>query len=909
MTVFLPFFGEFGPFIGWYVRMVHQHVAVEKTVYCQPGQEFLFPSATEFRHDWKNPVSDDRRCGGGEVIQSRAERDEIGRIVAAHPGAQIVSARHPSWRLVSVKFPIQIPRGLPSVDVVIAPRRRGWEARRNYAHWPAVAQMLRERGLRVGIAGAEDTSAEMPADARAWEHPAGPTAGSADLLAGCRLYIGGDSGISHLAAFLDVPSLIIPNAGAGCLEEMKSATRGPLRVLAKDARASAAVVVAAARDHLAPLAPLKQGEIIERIAARLPMGKSMEFKAGTGAVLITRQADGSLVTGPYTAPPPPPPAPDLFTFFDRVECISLAARADRRCDLEQHLHEIAWPFRPVEFVVATPGRELTPPRYWTRRRATWANLQSHLDCVRRAYADGLENVLILEDDVLFMPGFRERVAKFCQRVPAWDCLMLGGTPGRGYWKRPEGDGIFRVGGMYNIEAYAVARAFMPRLIELWSHTAMHSDEVLAEIMGDARTFHALPPLAQQRAGWSNNFEVEKPGGRSGRVQTGGGRECAMILSVGAKRRLLVANAAASLRRNMLPLDIEVWSDAPLKGCRSRAVDGGFGGIRSRAVKTELMQHCRAPLGLVLDDDTITMRPFPSIAEVLGDADIAMAPDHGYPRMKAALDLHLKYGWGTAAESDYTRAAFPDCEAHAHFNSGVIFFRRGALTAELSRVWREEWERFRGIDQIALYRALRRTGLPVKHLPPELHYRAGMARAVANPAIIHVIGGKWQLAAWLAARGLPVIQHRIGEWTKPPKPARATYVSNAGGTFLVTDAGLRPVGGSSAPPTGCTGCAAPAQRESEAIFPDPTPDDLAVYRALWAELHARPAMCDLATESAWVAGDFAARIPCATCRAHWLELLASTPPALSSNNDYAEWTIAVHNAVNSKLGKPVFNPSA
>jgi hypothetical protein len=76
-----------------------------------------------------------------------------------------------------------------------------------------------------------------------------------------------------------------------------------------------------------------------------------------------------------------------------------------------------------------------------------------------------------------------------------------------------------------------------------------------------------------------------------------------------------------------------------------------------------------------------------------------------------------------------------------------------------------------------------------------------------------------------------------------------------------------------------------------------------FHALWREFHAAPweAML-LGRELDWLKA-FAERVPCGDCRAGFLELLEKHPPDLSSREAYFAWTVALHNAVNRKLGKP------
>lgn len=87
------------------------------------------------------------------------------------------------------------------------------------------------------------------------------------------------------------------------------------------------------------------------------------------------------------------------------------------------------------------------------------------------------------------------------------------------------------------------------------------------------------------------------------------------------------------------------------------------------------------------------------------------------------------------------------------------------------------------------------------------------------------------------------------------------------------------------------------------------------RALWAELHtyawafpAQPSAGDLRGARAWLA-EFTARLPfgCA-CRREWSTMVAAVPPPLHSGTAFYWWTVAAHDAVNQRLGKPLSAPA-
>jgi len=64
---------------------------------------------------------------------------------------------------------------------------------------------------------------------------------------------------------------------------------------------------------------------------------------------------------------------------------------------------------------------------WKKGPSTWGCLCSHRLVLEQAIDDGVDSLLILEDDVCFDEYFREGVEAFLSQVPEdWDGLMFGG---------------------------------------------------------------------------------------------------------------------------------------------------------------------------------------------------------------------------------------------------------------------------------------------------------------------------------------------------------------------------------------------------------------------------------------------------------------------------------------------------
>ena len=226
-AILLPYVGEFGWMIQEHVRWAHAYQAASKRIWCQAGQECLFPSATAFFTDWSNPIPEDRRCWSTDWYD-RGARDRFydqlrPRLQLLFPNEEIITPQYGCrWHMsdaAEFKFRPQVRGVLPAVDVAIGPRMREFDAGRNWPHWQAFAKLLRASGIVVGVVGAPATSSSVEADVRAWQHPDGIDAGCIDVLSHCKLYVGVDSGVSHLAALVDAPTLLIerdnPDDGAG----------------------------------------------------------------------------------------------------------------------------------------------------------------------------------------------------------------------------------------------------------------------------------------------------------------------------------------------------------------------------------------------------------------------------------------------------------------------------------------------------------------------------------------------------------------------------------------------------------------------------------------------------------------------------------------------------------------------
>lgn len=117
----------------------------------------------------------------------------------------------------------------------------------------------------------------------------------------------------------------------------------------------------------------------------------------------------------------------LLDHFSRVEIIHLRSRKDRYRLLKKELSRFGLDLDGNK--VHVPDAPIVEDDFGFESKQVYGNFLSHLDILRRAANDGVANVLILEDDVIFSDSFKS-VNYQDQAVESltshdWDIAYLG----------------------------------------------------------------------------------------------------------------------------------------------------------------------------------------------------------------------------------------------------------------------------------------------------------------------------------------------------------------------------------------------------------------------------------------------------------------------------------------------------
>jgi glycosyl transferase family 25 len=154
----------------------------------------------------------------------------------------------------------------------------------------------------------------------------------------------------------------------------------------------------------------------------------------------------------------------ILDYFDRLAIIHLPDRDDRLRALTKELSKAGIDIDSPKVTIPDPPMPATPNGFHSR--GVYGSYLSHVEIIEKAYRDGLDNVLVLEDDAIFSRKLRSQQQLIAGhlRDHEWDLCFIGHSVLK---KLPDSPtGLLRFSGPFIwAHSYAVHRRIMPRLIE------------------------------------------------------------------------------------------------------------------------------------------------------------------------------------------------------------------------------------------------------------------------------------------------------------------------------------------------------------------------------------------------------------------------------------------------------------
>jgi GR25 family glycosyltransferase involved in LPS biosynthesis len=185
-----------------------------------------------------------------------------------------------------------------------------------------------------------------------------------------------------------------------------------------------------------------------------------------------------------------------WAFFDKIYCISLDEREDRRQEARKQFSNVGLADR-VEFVIV--------------KKHPADNEQgiheSHMQCMRKGIGADARTIIIFEDDIVF-DRFSVKVLADCVHflatTSAWQLFFFGCLSSGS--KRTENNSVLKVRYRCLTHAYVVQRSFAEILLGLpWRNTPY--DALLRTLAGDY--YAASPSFAFQSNARTDNIRNRK----------------------------------------------------------------------------------------------------------------------------------------------------------------------------------------------------------------------------------------------------------------------------------------------------------------------------------------------------------------------------------------------------------------
>jgi len=202
-----------------------------------------------------------------------------------------------------------------------------------------------------------------------------------------------------------------------------------------------------------------------------------------------------------------------LNFFEDVYYINLDSRIDRRKKFEKRSKDVG--IEPNRFSAITPNEGEYPPLRNASDLDTLLHkfkvgcTMSHQAVIKIAKENKLNNVLIFEDDCVFLDGFKNELIKYVNELKSleWDMFYLGGEPTNYCEKVTENLYWCNQGGMYAAHAYAVNNSFYDRIISFDPYN------ILIDMMyintSNRKYFLGKNILAVQDTDWSDLWNFNK----------------------------------------------------------------------------------------------------------------------------------------------------------------------------------------------------------------------------------------------------------------------------------------------------------------------------------------------------------------------------------------------------------------
>lgn len=194
----------------------------------------------------------------------------------------------------------------------------------------------------------------------------------------------------------------------------------------------------------------------------------------------------------------------FFDSFDRVVCINLPSRSDRKLNFITQCKK--YNLGNFEFFNAIDGNSLSNNHYPLLNGA-YGLILSNIEILKNAKNDKLNNILIMEDDCVFSDEIT-KIDSYLEQLPSdWDMFYLGGNHNIGWGNTPPpyevNEMIVKLHNTFTTHFVAINSKLFDVLIDELSTFSYPIDVIYTKIQKKYNVYCTKITITTQLEGFSN----------------------------------------------------------------------------------------------------------------------------------------------------------------------------------------------------------------------------------------------------------------------------------------------------------------------------------------------------------------------------------------------------------------------
>jgi hypothetical protein len=271
--------------------------------------------------------------------------------------------------------------------------------------------------------------------------------------------------------------------------------------------------LAAAIERIAAMKPGTLRRRVERCAAIVETKYLAEHMAQRWVDYLHSLPDADTLQASPPKPVSVPGVPSMTAPFERAYVINLKRRPDRLKAFRDRLAAAEWPedWPEVEVYPAIDGDLIGTPDEFVHGSGAYGCRMSHLRLLQDCLMQGVESVLVFEDDADLPAGAGRQLAEFCSQAPDdWEGLMPGGQHHQPPDAVPDNPHVVRVKNAQRTHCYIARGRYLKDLQRRWGNSTQHIDWRMRDFHHRYKVYAPIKFLVGQCGGKSDVYKGEKP---------------------------------------------------------------------------------------------------------------------------------------------------------------------------------------------------------------------------------------------------------------------------------------------------------------------------------------------------------------------------------------------------------------